>query len=396
MKDSFDWIVVGAGITGAALAYELSCQGHAVLLIEKDSPLQDATRYSYGGLAHWAGRTPLVQQVGAAGIARYRQLEDELGQSIQFREVDLVMPIPASADPQQVAQSCQDMRIPPQLLSPQEAKDLEPLLDVSQLSGALLARHGHIRPELTAAAFADAMVQRGGKLLIGIVSQLRPGSLQAGARTYHAANIAVCAGAWGRSLLQAAGMPVPLYFTHAELIEVDPQHTAGIRMQTMVTPALLQRMQLEQAATRPAQDPLWDQAAQAWGPAILDVGAVQFRDGSLRIGQISRTVSSMDPVVAPAESEAQIRAGIAQWLPALQDLPGTWRHARVSFSADQLPLVGSLPGTNGRIHLFSGFSNPLAVVPVLAQRYARFVSSAQPQDEIIDQLSLSRFQALAR
>ncbi|NJO86223.1 MAG: FAD-binding oxidoreductase [Synechococcaceae cyanobacterium RM1_1_27] len=38
MKDSFDWIVVGAGITGAALAYELSCQGHAVLLIEKDSP----------------------------------------------------------------------------------------------------------------------------------------------------------------------------------------------------------------------------------------------------------------------------------------------------------------------------------------------------------------------
>ena len=33
---NYDWIVVGAGITGAALAYELAKQGLQVLLLEKE------------------------------------------------------------------------------------------------------------------------------------------------------------------------------------------------------------------------------------------------------------------------------------------------------------------------------------------------------------------------
>jgi glycine/D-amino acid oxidase-like deaminating enzyme len=33
---TYDWIVVGAGITGAALAYELAKQGLQVLLLEKE------------------------------------------------------------------------------------------------------------------------------------------------------------------------------------------------------------------------------------------------------------------------------------------------------------------------------------------------------------------------
>lgn len=399
MADGFDWIVIGAGIAGSALGYELSRQGCSVLLIEKDSPLQDATRYSYGGLAHWAGRTPLMKSLGAAGIERYRQLEAELGQSIQFRELDLLMPIPETADPQQVAQDYQAVRIPPQLLSPAEAVALEPLLDGSRLSGALVARHGHIRPELAAAAFADGLVQRGGQLLINTVSQVRPGSVQAGARTYHADQIAICAGAWGRSLLQAQGIRVPLYFTHAELVEVDPSQTAGIWMQTMITPALLQRFELEKSATQPDRDPLWNHPDQEVLPSILDSGVIQMRDGSLRMGQISRVSASLDPIANPTQSEAQIRAGIGQWIPAVRDVAGMWRHCRVAFCPDQLPLVGTVPGLKGQVHLFAGFSNPLAVVPVVAERFARAVTSGSGtihqdtihQDQILAQLAPSRF-----
>jgi Choline dehydrogenase and related flavoproteins len=35
---SYDWIVVGGGITGASLGYELAKKGFAVLLLERDLP----------------------------------------------------------------------------------------------------------------------------------------------------------------------------------------------------------------------------------------------------------------------------------------------------------------------------------------------------------------------
>jgi glycine/D-amino acid oxidase-like deaminating enzyme len=48
---TYDWIVIGGGITGAALAYELTKKNFSVLLLEQNAIANNATRYSYGGLA---------------------------------------------------------------------------------------------------------------------------------------------------------------------------------------------------------------------------------------------------------------------------------------------------------------------------------------------------------
>ncbi|HBE35501.1 MAG TPA: FAD-dependent oxidoreductase, partial [Cyanobacteria bacterium UBA11368] len=45
---TFDWIAIGGGITGAAVSYELSKKGFSVLLLEQYATPQNATRYSYG------------------------------------------------------------------------------------------------------------------------------------------------------------------------------------------------------------------------------------------------------------------------------------------------------------------------------------------------------------
>lgn len=49
---TYDWIVVSGGITGAALSYELAKVGLSVLLVEQYASPQNATRYSYGGIAY--------------------------------------------------------------------------------------------------------------------------------------------------------------------------------------------------------------------------------------------------------------------------------------------------------------------------------------------------------
>jgi glycine/D-amino acid oxidase-like deaminating enzyme len=71
---TYDAIVVGGGITGAALAYELVKTGFSVLLVEQNATPQNATRYSYGGLAYWSGTTPLTRQLCQEAIARYNIL----------------------------------------------------------------------------------------------------------------------------------------------------------------------------------------------------------------------------------------------------------------------------------------------------------------------------------
>ncbi|MEH1955711.1 NAD(P)/FAD-dependent oxidoreductase [Nostoc sp.] len=375
---TYDWIVVGGGITGAALAYELAKTGFSVLLLEQHSRPQNATRYSYGGLAYWSGSTPLTQLLCEEAIARYHILSQELDADIQFRELDLLLTISAHSDPEATAASYNDCAIPPRLLSIQEACELEPQLNREAISGALTVKHGHIHPEKTAQAYIQAFKRAGGEMQITQVLQVLQDGVQTTTATFHSANVVVCAGGLSRQLLKSAGISIKLYFTHAEIIEIPP---VDISLRTLVMPANQQRFQLEAESTQ--VDELWDELGNELVPAILDVGAIQFQDGSIRIGQISRAIADPHAKVNSDVSEQWLRRSVGQILPALENLPGTWYHCLVAFSSNQLPLIGAIPGLEG-VHVFSGFSNPLVLIPPLAKRFANFATGQE--DEIITQM----------
>ncbi|MFB2977459.1 NAD(P)/FAD-dependent oxidoreductase [Microseira sp. BLCC-F43] len=163
---TFDWIVIGGGITGAALGYELTKKGFSVLLLEQNATPQNATRYSYGGLAYWSGTTELTRQLCSEGIERHRILSQELDGDTQFRELDLILTIDADDDPEQVATAYRQLAIAPALLSVAEACQMEPLLNPHAIAGALTLRHGHIQPEMTALAYCQAAMRAGGEMQI--------------------------------------------------------------------------------------------------------------------------------------------------------------------------------------------------------------------------------------
>lgn len=388
---TFDWIVVGAGITGAALSYELVKQGFSVLLLERHNALQGATRFGYGGLAYWSGTTDLTKQICAEGKAIHQSLSEELDADTQFRELDLILTIASGADPETIAKSYKHFADPPQLLSVEAACQLEPLLNPRAIAGALTVKHGHISPLLTAQAYTQAFLRLGGvRQCAQVSSLLRDNDLRVtgvicGQETYQGENIAICAGALSRSLLKAAGIPVRIYFTHAELIETPP---IDITLKTLVMPAETQRFELEANSSRVELDSLWDEAGNEPAPYILDAGAIQMQDGSLRIGQVSRTLTDPTAEIDAKASETEIRTKVGVVLPALENLPGDWHHCLIAFSSDRLPLIGAIPG-NENVHLFSGFSNPLAIVPPLARRFAQ--NAIHKNDELIAQLSPDRF-----
>lgn len=376
----YNWIVIGGGIAGAALGYELSQVGYSVLVVDHsqrgllgERPTSDsATRYSYGGLANWAGTSPLTCDLYATGMARHRILSQELGADTHFREIPLVMPIAPDADAGAVATTFAEVAQPPQWLSRAEACDLEPLLNASAIEGAFVVTQGQVDPDRLTAAYLQAMGRQGGKVAIATVQ----GFVQTAGRvtgvvtstgTWQGENVVISAGGWSRALLAQLGVRMPLYFTHAEIVELPP---AGVQLRTIVMTAPLERVSLEMAASAIDREAVWEQPDQELVPPVMDAGAVQFQDGTIRLGQLSRALSDPAAKIDPATSEATIRTAVGQVLPALQALPGTWHHCLVAFSRDRLPLIGPVPGFTG-LHLFTGFSTPLVALPTLAQRYAR-------------------------
>jgi glycine/D-amino acid oxidase-like deaminating enzyme len=383
---TYDWIVIGGGFTGAALAYELRRTGFSVLLLEQNATLQNATRYSYGGLAYWSGTSDLTRQLCQEGIELHRHLSEELDADTQFRELDLLLTIDRDDDPQAVAGNYSRFAIPPTLLSVEEACELEPLLNRDAIAGALTVRHGHIHPDKMTEGYIQAFRRAGGEIQIAqVVELLRQGDRIQGVKTqgstYHAANTVVCAGGLTRTLLKASGIDVRLYFTHAEMIEIPP---VDIQLHTLVMPADTQRFKLEAKASTAEVNPLWDEPGHEPVPPILDAGAVQFLDGSLRIGQLSRVLTDPYAQVAPAQSEAAIRRQVGKVLPALEKLPGTWHRCLVAFSSNRLAVVGALSNVEGA-YVFSGFTTPLVFVPVLAKHFANWATGQD--DQIIAQLS---------
>ena len=390
--NNYDWIVVGGGITGAAIAYELRKIGWSVLLLEQHQTAQNATGYSYGGLAYWSGTTPLTRQLCQESIDLYHNLDSELNADTDFREIDLLLTIAADQDPKATAASYSHVAIPPQLLDIKQACELEPVLNPHSIAGALTVKHGHINPHKTTQAYIQAFLRAGGEMEIAqvidfqTISSADTGIKLTGVRTtietYHCDNVVICAGGFSRQLLKLAGIPIKLYFTHAEVIQTAP---VDLKLNTLVMPANLQRFDLEAESSK--IEALWQDTTKEPVPPILDVGAIQFQDGSLRLGQISRSLTDPFAQINAQESEKWLRTSIQQVLPPLANLPGTWHHCLVAFSGDRLPLVGAVPGFEG-IHVFSGFSNPLVIIPPLARRFADFV--AGKKDKIITQLSPGR------
>lgn len=387
-----DWIVVGGGITGTALAYELANQGLSVLLLERDATLQGASRYGYGGIAYWAGTTELTRQLGAEGIAIHRSLTDELENSTEFRELDLVLTVAPDSDIQAIAQSYQAFAIPPQYVDPQQACELEPLLNPAAISGAFTVKHGHVNLGKLVAAYRQALINRGGSLQIEAATTVLKGDrheiqgIQGTENTYFAENIVICAGALSRHLLQQAGISIQQYFTHAELLETPP---VEVKLRSLIMPADTKRFQLEATASQADTDPLWDRPGHEPVPPILDAGAIQFLDGRMRLGQVSRVLTDPFAPIDATASETAIRTQVGAILPSLKDLPGTWHHCLIAFSRDSLPLIGPIADWNN-LHLFSGFSNPLAIVPALARRFAKQAAIGF-SDRLLEQLSPNRF-----
>ncbi|ACK66000.1 FAD dependent oxidoreductase [Rippkaea orientalis PCC 8801] len=377
---NYDWIVIGGGITGSALAYELVRKGFEVLLLEKQVDPNNATRYSYGGLAYWSGTDEFSHKLCQEGLNIHRNLSEELDGDTEFREIDLLLTINLEDDPKIVLDNYNKFSIKPQFLSIEQACQLESLLNPNAISGALKLPQGHINPQKTNEAYQQAFLRLGGELKIEEVIELITvknvvEGVVTNGQKYYSKNTVVCAGALTRSLLKKAGITVDVYFTHAQLIMTPP---VDIHLKTMVMPAVLKRLMVESEVSQYQ----WDNPSSELIADVMEPGAIQFRDGRICLGQISQICTNPQARIDQISSEKTIRKKVGELFPTLQNLPGTWHNCLVAFTPYSNSLVGKIEDCTG-IYLFSGFTSTLIFAPPLAKYFAHWIAENSPQLPVI-------------
>lgn len=384
----WDFGVIGSGIAGSAIAYELAARGMRVLLLTAEAN-SNATHWSYGGIAYWAGNTPLTRELCQESITWHRQASVELDASTEFRDRQLLLWFGRRWDIQaELQQRYGNGAIAPEWLGLDEVMEREPLLNRAAIGGALAFPQGQVCPRAILRAYQGALLRRGGQIKQSTVQSIQPQmnqsvKLNTNTGPISVGQVVVAAGALSRSLLRQSGLRVPLYWTHGEMVELGATEQ---RLNAIVMPAILQRIGLEAKVQR---NDSWDQEIDL-GQAlpILDAGAVQFMDGRIAIGQISRLTPHIGSLADPRTAEAQIRTTVGRLLPSIAPLPGRFHHCLIAFSGDGWPLVGeAAPG----IQLFSGFSSPFVYVPPFAKRLARRLTEAKQPDKALTLADPRRF-----
>jgi sarcosine oxidase len=211
MTGSSDYLVVGAGLAGAATAWQLAVRGHQVTLLERGVPAaHDGSSHGSARIFRYAYPDPFYTRAVLESKPLWDALALDAGTELitPFGAVDYG----SQRDPRLLASVLAGAGIEHQLLSAAEARNLWPQIafdtEVLWHPGA-----GVIDAETTVKAMVELAVRNGARVLTGW-NVARVETRGAGYRVHSAAgstidagNIVVSAGGWLPQLLESLPLP---------------------------------------------------------------------------------------------------------------------------------------------------------------------------------------------
>lgn len=327
-------VVAGAGIVGAAVAYQLARRGARVVVLERERPGAGATGSSFAWINATLGKEPRGYfELHRLALEEWRQLVRELEAPVQFGGTVAWHPPGAEAERMQaLVQRHRSWGSPVEEISEQRLRSLLPLVEPGPLGAAAFTPdEGCGDPVALTATLLAAAGERGAELRLGMPLE----------------GIDACGG--GLSAVTAAGR---LPCDHVVLAcGVDtPRLAATVGIEVPLVESL-------GALVHTARVPrLLDHVMLAPGAHVL-----QREDGTVVAGL---DFSGGD---AAAGGEALLAAA-ARFLPALTGatLERVTRGRRV-YPRDGLPIVGR--AADGRVHVVAAHSG-VSLAPVLGRLVA--------------------------
>ncbi|MBN9009966.1 MAG: FAD-binding oxidoreductase, partial [Rhizobiales bacterium] len=220
LPDRAQVVVIGGGIIGCSTAYHLARDHKADVVLLEQGRLTGGSTWHAAGLVGQLRSSASITQVLRYSVDLYKRLESETGLATGWRETGCLR-LATNEDRwtefRRQATTAHSFGLDMHLLSPAEARDLWPLLDVDDLVGAtLLPSDGQASPSDIAQSLARGARMNGAKLFEGITVtgfETKDGRVTAvltDAGRIACDKVVLSAGMWSRQIGALAGVSVPL------------------------------------------------------------------------------------------------------------------------------------------------------------------------------------------
>ncbi len=214
-------VIVGGGIAGCSTAYHLALQGERDVLLLEQGRLTCGTTWHAAGLVGQMRPNRNMTRMSKYGIELYSTLEAETGLATGWKacgSVNVARTPERWMVLQRQAALARSFGVEVQLITPQEARDLFPVMRTDDLQGAIwIPGDGKANPADLCMSLAKGARNRGVRMAEGVevTGVLSEAGRVSGVRTTEGdvrCDVLInCAGQWARQFGALAGVNVPLY-----------------------------------------------------------------------------------------------------------------------------------------------------------------------------------------
>jgi sarcosine oxidase subunit beta len=373
--ETADVIVIGGGVMGTSIAYNLARRrAGRVVLLEKSTVCAGTSAKSSAIVrTHYTTRPTAVMALLARGI--FERWADEVGGESGFvRTGMLFIGPPESRDRvQRTLRMNQEVGIEASLIGPAEVREISPHLRIPEGAAVVYEpRSGYGSPHDVAASFARRFTELGGQLrqstpVTGIDTQGgRVRSVRTPRGEIGAGHVVIAAGPWARPVGRLAGLDLP----------VTPSRESIVTL-------------------RPAFD--WSPVHPVTGDLANEVYLRPETGGLILVGNTRDTVVPGDPDAyedrPSAEHTAEVVTRLARLMPGAAGaaITGGWS-GMYEVSPDWNPIMGTARGVAG-LHYAVGFSgHGFKLSPVVGLLMAEQVLDGRARTVDIAPYRLERFE----
>lgn len=227
----FDVVIIGAGISGAATAYELSKAGHKVAVIDRYGPAAMASGWTLAGVRQ-SGRDPAELPLARAAVDIWATLHEELGAATHYRRegnLRLGRTEAELASLRAIVDEQSAKGLPITFLDGLDAvRAVAPAVAPHVTGASYCTTDGHADPTATVNAFIMAAERLGATMRFGeeVMAIEEEGGHVVAVRTTReriaCGQVVLAAGIFGNDLLNPLGLDVPLNVRLVSVVRTRP------------------------------------------------------------------------------------------------------------------------------------------------------------------------------
>ena len=343
-QSATDVLIIGGGVIGCAVAFELAEAGARVRVLEGRRTGGGASQASAGVLAPYVEGhdSKVLRALGRQSLDLYAtfvaRAVERSGRPVEFARCGTLEVAVTESDAVRLHRARKMIAaegVPGKWLEDRALLEAEPALHPGVLGALRIPSHAYVNVPALTAALEAAAVERGAEVMTGVAAtSIAPDAaglvVQTSSGAYHASQVVLAAGAWAAALAPAGADPMPVRPVRGQLLYLA------------TPPGTLRHV-------------VW----------ASDVYLVPWADGTVLVGATSEDVGFDERATAGGVS--QLLHAATALVPALAD--ATFVEARSGLrpgSPDDLPYLGRSEVLPGLIYACGHYRNGALLAPLTA------------------------------